>query len=46
MGSRQADNAAHQIKKLSKENLLDFGNTLIFQLSEKDLDNPTYLGLE
>ena len=24
MGSRQADNAAHQVKKLSKENLKDF----------------------
>lgn len=46
MGSRQADNAAHQIKKLTKDNLLDFVKHFNLPLSEKDLDNPTYLGLE
>ena len=45
MGSRQADNAAHQIKKLTKDNLLDFVKHFNLPLSEKDLDNPTYLGL-
>ena len=46
MGSRQADNAAHQIKKLTKENLLDFVNHFNLPLTENDLDNPTYLQLD
>ncbi|MDC2989368.1 pyruvate dehydrogenase (acetyl-transferring), homodimeric type [Gammaproteobacteria bacterium] len=46
MGSRQADNAAHQVKKLSKENLLDFVKQFKLPLSDKDLDNPTFLSLE
>ena len=46
MGSRQADNAAHQIKKLSKENLQDFVEHFNLPISEKELDNPSYLSLD
>ena len=46
MGSRQADNAAHQIKKLSKENLQDFVEHFNLPITEKELDNPSYLSLD
>ena len=45
MGSRQADNAAHQVKKLSKDNLKDFAKNFDLPFSEKDLENPTYIDL-
>ena len=45
MGSRQADNAAHQVKKLSKDNLMDFAKNFDLPFSEKDLENPTYIDL-
>ena len=45
MGSRQADNAAHQIKKLSEENLRDFAKNFNLPLSDKDFSNPTYIDL-
>jgi len=45
LGSRQADNAAHQVKKLSKENLRDFVENFNLPFSDDDLDNPTYLDL-
>ena len=45
MGSRQADNAAHQVKKLSKDNLMDFAKNFDLPFSEPDLENPTYIDL-
>lgn len=45
MGSRQADNAAHQVKKLSKENLKDFVENFNLPFSDDDLDTPTYIDL-
>ena len=45
MGSRQADNAAHQVKKLSKENLKDFAENFKLPFSEEELENPTYIDL-
>ena len=42
MGSRQADNAAHQVKKLSKENLKDFAENFESTFLRIDLENPTY----
>ena len=40
MGSRQADNAAHQVKKLSKENLKDFVENFNLPFTSHDLENP------
>ena len=45
MGSRQADNAAHQVKKLSKENLIDFARNFDLPIKDQDLENPTYIDL-
>ena len=45
MGSRQADNAAHQVKKLSKENLKDFAENFNLPFTDTDLENPTYIDL-
>jgi len=45
MGSRQADNAAHQVKKLSKENLKEFAKNFDLPLKDADLENPKYLDL-
>ena len=45
MGSRQADNAAHQVKKLTKENLKDFVENFNLPFSDEDLDTPTYIDL-
>lgn len=45
MGSRQADNAAHQVKKLSKENLKDFARNFDLPIKDHDLENPTYIDL-
>ena len=45
MGSRQADNAAHQVKKLSKENLIDFARNFDLPIKDTDLENPTYIDL-
>ena len=42
-GSRQADNTAHQVKKLSKENLHDFVTNFKLPISEKELDDPSYI---
>ena len=45
MGSRQADNAAHQVKKLSKENLKDFAENFNLPFTDDELENPTYIDL-
>ena len=45
MGSRQADNAAHQVKKLSKENLKDFAENFNLPFTDAELENPTYVDL-
>ena len=45
MGSRQADNAAHQVKKLSKENLKDFAENFNLRFTDAELENPTYVDL-
>ena len=42
-GSRQADNTAHQVKKLSKEILQDFVTNFKLPITEKDLDDPSYI---
>ena len=42
-GSRQADNTAHQVKKLSKENLFDFVTNFKLPVTEKELDDPSYI---
>ena len=45
MGNRQADNAAHQVKKLSKENLKDFSKNFNLPFTDEDFANPTYIDL-
>ena len=42
-GSRQADNTAHQVKKLSKEILQDYVTNFKLPISENDLDDPSYI---
>ena len=42
-GSRQADNTAHQVKKLSKENLQDFVTNFKLPISDEDLDELSYI---
>ena len=42
-GSRQADNTAHQVKKLSKEILQEFVTKFKLPVKEKELDDPPYL---
>ena len=41
-GFRQADNAAHQVKKLSKENLKDFAENFNLPFTDDELENPAY----
>ena len=43
IGSRQADNTTHQVKKLSKENLKHFKDKFNLPVSDDSLDNPPYL---
>ena len=45
IGSRQADNTTHQVKKLSEENLKDFINNFSLPINEKKLKNLEYLKL-
>ncbi len=45
LGSRQADNAAHQVKKLSKENLKDFAENFNLPFKDDELENPSYIDL-
>ena len=46
IGSRQADNTTHQVKKLSIENLRVFKDKFNLPLTEKDLENPKFIGLK
>ena len=43
IGSRQADNTTHQVKKLSDENLKDFVSKFNLPLDKKQLENLEYL---
>tara|TARA_A100001015_G_scaffold251217_1_gene290097 strand:+ start:1364 stop:3973 length:2610 start_codon:yes stop_codon:yes gene_type:complete len=43
IGSTQADNTTHQVKKLSQENLKSFIENFDLPVSEKDLENLPYL---
>ena len=43
IGSRQADNTTHQVKKLSEENLKDFIKKFNLPISKKQLTNLDYL---
>ena len=45
IGSRQADNTAHQVKKLTKENLEDFIDKFNLPIKKESLDNPNFLTL-
>ena len=42
-GSRQADNTAHQVKKLSKEILKDYVTNFKLPISDKDLEELSYI---
>ena len=46
IGSRQADNTTHQVKKLSKENLKYFKDKFNLPVPDSDLDKPDYLELK
>ena len=46
IGSRQADNTTHQVKKLSIENLRVFKDKFNLPLTEKDLENPKFIKLK
>ena len=46
IGSRQADNTTHQVKKLSDENLKDFIKKFDLPLDEKQFGNLEYLSLK
>ena len=43
IGSRQADNTTHQVKKLSDENLKDFIKKFNLPIDQKQLENLEYL---
>ena len=43
IGSRQADNTTHQVKKLSQENLKSFKDKFNLPVSDKDLESLPYL---
>ena len=45
IGSRQADNTTHQVKKLTKENLENFIEKFDLPVNKKNLDNPDFLDL-
>ena len=45
IGSRQADNTTHQVKKLTEENLKDFINNFNLPIDKKKLKNLEYLKL-
>ena len=46
IGSRQADNTTHQVKKLSDENIKDFVKKFNLPLNKKQLENLDYLSFE
>ncbi len=45
IGSRQADNTTHQVKKLTRENLENFIEKFDLPVNKKNLDNPDFLDL-
>ena len=45
IGSRQADNTTHQVKKLTKENLENFIDKFNLPVQKNNLDNPDFLDL-
>lgn len=45
LGAKQANNATHQVKKLSKETLSDFVDYFEIPPDEVDLDNPDFIDL-
>ena len=46
MGSKQADNAAHQVKKLTKDNLKDFIEYFNLPIKEGDIESQDYISLD
>ncbi len=46
IGSRQADNTTHQVKKLSDENLKDFIKKFNLPIDQKQLENLDYLAFD
>ena len=45
IGSRQADNTTHQVKKLTEQNLKDFIKTFKLPIDDKKIENLEYLKL-
>ena len=45
VGAKQADNATHQVKKLTKDNLKDFIDYFNIPKDEVDLENPDFIDL-
>ena len=45
IGSRQADNTTHQVKKLTKENLENFIDKFDLPVKKNNLENPDFLDL-
>ena len=45
IGSRQADNTTHQVKKLTKENLENFIDKFNLPVKKNNLENPAFLDL-
>ena len=45
IGSRQADNTTHQVKKLTKENLENFIDKFNLPVKKNNLENPDFLDL-
>ena len=45
VGTKQADNATHQVKKLTKDNLRDFVEYFNIPEDEVDLENPDFIDL-
>ena len=45
IGSRQADNTTHQVKKLTEENIKDFIKNFNLPINNKNLNNLNYLKL-
>ena len=46
IGSKQADNATHQVKKLTKENLSSFVENFDLPKDKIDFDNPDFIQLD
>ncbi len=46
IGSKQADNATHQVKKLTKDNLISFIENFDLPKKQIDVDNPDFIELD